>query len=188
MVHNTEPEGTDTDTAGTRLPTPEELAGHELRRLRTVRGWSQEEVARRMAEYGYDWHQTTVGRTEAATRPLRLNEAVSLAALFGIPVTQMLAPIMVDVPELDGEIQELRERWAEAVAAGEGAESDAHRATVAAHEAQMHRATANAEVHRLSGRIEYLLSVRAILDGKPVDPEVAAQIIAQQSRERETRR
>jgi transcriptional regulator with XRE-family HTH domain len=83
------------------LPEPEVLAGQELKRLRRERGWSQEEVARRMTAYGFDWHQTTVGRTETAARPLRVNEAVALAALFEVPVTQLLVPVSVQVADLD---------------------------------------------------------------------------------------
>ena len=71
--------------------SPGEVAGRELRRLRTERGWTQDEVARRMAAYGYDWHQTLVAKTEAAQRPLRLNEAADLAALFGASLESLLA-------------------------------------------------------------------------------------------------
>ena len=46
--------------------------------LREERGWSQSEVARRMKVYGYNWHQTTVGRVENGKRPLRLNELMHL--------------------------------------------------------------------------------------------------------------
>lgn len=70
--------------------TAEQAAGRELRRLRIEQGWSQEQVARRMTAYGYGWHQTIVAKTEAAQRPLRLNEAVDLAALFGAPLAALL--------------------------------------------------------------------------------------------------
>ena len=84
--------------------TPEELAGLEVRRLRRERGWTQEELARQMAAYGYDWHQSTVARTETADRPLRLNEVVHLAALFRVPVTQFLLPVDMTLGEIDAEI------------------------------------------------------------------------------------
>jgi len=72
----------------------EALAGREFRRLREARGWSQEEVARRLAALGIDWHQTMVSRTEAADRPLRLNEAAALCGVFGI----RLEALLTDVP------------------------------------------------------------------------------------------
>jgi len=55
-----------------------------------VRGWSQEEVADRMRPYGYDWHQTTVGRIETAQRPLRLNELIDLGRLFGVALERLV--------------------------------------------------------------------------------------------------
>ena len=87
-----------------RLPEPEELAGKELERLRNERGWSQEYVARSMGARGFTWHQTTVGRTERAQRPLRLNEAVALAALFGVPLHSLLSPTAMRAAEIDQEI------------------------------------------------------------------------------------
>jgi membrane protein involved in colicin uptake len=129
-----------------------------------------------MSEYGYDWHQTTVGRVETATRPLRLNEAVALAALFEIPVTQLIAPAeRVDEANLDAEIGETRERWAEAVAASEGARADAARAAEALKAAENTAAEADAQSHRLTGHLDYLLGVRAIMKGGPI---TGAQLIA----------
>jgi transcriptional regulator with XRE-family HTH domain len=75
-----------------RAATPEEIAGRKLNSLRTEHGWSQAEVARRMDAYGYSWHQTTVGRIEGGQRPLRLNEVVHVAAMFGVNPIQFLVP------------------------------------------------------------------------------------------------
>ena len=60
--------------------------------LREERSWSQSEVARRMEASGYNWHQTTVGRTESGKRPLRLNELVHLAAMFGVSPIRLIVP------------------------------------------------------------------------------------------------
>jgi transcriptional regulator with XRE-family HTH domain len=77
--------------------------------LRIARGWTQEEVAQRMGAYGYDWHQTIVGRLETAQRPLRLNEAVALASLFEVPVDSLLFAISYrPAEEVDAEIKGLR--------------------------------------------------------------------------------
>ena len=57
--------------ASEERPDPEVQAGRALRRLRTARGWSQEEVGRRMKAYGYDFHQTMIAKIEAAQRPLQ---------------------------------------------------------------------------------------------------------------------
>jgi transcriptional regulator with XRE-family HTH domain len=82
--------------------TPEEIAGRELRRLREARRWPQGEVARRMAGYGYCWHQTQVAKTEAAERPLRLNELAAMCDLFGVT----LAGLLTAVPGMTGEALE----------------------------------------------------------------------------------
>jgi transcriptional regulator with XRE-family HTH domain len=75
-----------------RTATPEEIAGRQLALLREERGWSQSEVARRMEASGYNWHQTTVGRVESGKHPLRLNELVHLAAMFGVSPIRLIVP------------------------------------------------------------------------------------------------
>jgi transcriptional regulator with XRE-family HTH domain len=72
--------------------TPEEIAGRQLALLREERGWSQSEVARRMEASGYNWHQATVGRVENGKHPLRLNELVRLAAMFGVSPIRLIVP------------------------------------------------------------------------------------------------
>jgi transcriptional regulator with XRE-family HTH domain len=84
--------------------SPEEAAGRELRRLREARRWSQEETARRMDAYGYDFHQTSIAKTEAGQRPLRLNEAAAFACLFGVTLADLLAAVPgMTAGELDGQ-------------------------------------------------------------------------------------
>lgn len=177
VVHDEEHIGT--------LPTPEVLAGQELRRLRTVCGWSQEEVARRMADYGYDWHQTTVGRTETATRPLRLNEAVALAALFGIPVTQMIAPMTLEAPDVEAEIDAELKHWREISEVARVAKATYEWTREEARSAEKKLTESLNEAERTSARLNYLHGLRAIAQGKPVNPEVAAKITAQYAREQE---
>lgn len=85
-----------TDEAGDAhpdLPAPEVLAGQAIRRLREERGWSQQEVANRMMAHGFSWLQSTVGKTEAAQRPLRVNELVTLALLFETSPVNILQPV-----------------------------------------------------------------------------------------------
>lgn len=71
----------------------ESSAGHALRMLRAIRNMSQQQVADAMVERGYQgWRQTTVAKTEAAQRPLRVNELVSLAAILDVSVEELIAP------------------------------------------------------------------------------------------------
>jgi transcriptional regulator with XRE-family HTH domain len=70
--------------------TPEAMFGIRLRAFRRVRGWSQAELAEEMKGAGFNWRQTTVAKAEAAERPLRLNEAMEVAATFGMTLTEFL--------------------------------------------------------------------------------------------------
>lgn len=73
--------------------SPEASAGYALRMLRTTRGMSQQQVADAMVGHGHrGWRQTTVAKTEAAQRPLRVNELVSLAAILDVRLEKLVAP------------------------------------------------------------------------------------------------
>lgn len=43
-----------------------------------------------MAERGFSWRQTTVAKTELAQRPVLAEEAVALAAVFGVSLDELL--------------------------------------------------------------------------------------------------
>jgi transcriptional regulator with XRE-family HTH domain len=77
------------DALGNRA---EPLLGERVRALREARGWSQDTVAKRMASKGFSWRQTTVAKTEAADRPVRVNEAVALADLYGVDLDSLVRP------------------------------------------------------------------------------------------------
>lgn len=72
--------------------------GGQLRTLRMARGWSQQHVADQMRAFGYAWGQSTIGKIEAASRPMPLNEIAALAALFGVG----LADLFAEAPERKG--------------------------------------------------------------------------------------
>lgn len=64
--------------------------GARIADLRAQMGWSQSYLARRMNEAGWtNFYQVTVARTEKGERPVSLHEALALADLFGIDVTQL---------------------------------------------------------------------------------------------------
>ncbi|GAA1082999.1 hypothetical protein GCM10009648_21710 [Tsukamurella spumae] len=56
--------------------------GAKVKQWRRGRGWSQDELASRMTELGFDMHQTTVAKIESGNRPLRVAEAAALAHIF----------------------------------------------------------------------------------------------------------
>ncbi|MEV6662756.1 helix-turn-helix domain-containing protein [Streptomyces nigra] len=88
--------------------TAEEAMGKQVKRIRELRGWSQQELARRMADKGYSWRQTTVAKTEAADRPIRVNEVQGLAVVFGVTVNDLLA-VPIDDYEMYGAASRLTE-------------------------------------------------------------------------------
>jgi transcriptional regulator with XRE-family HTH domain len=72
--------------------TPEQQAGAQVKHWRVARGLSQEEVAAEMRRLGHPWYQTTVVKTEAARRPIRLNEVVDLAAVLSVGIPDLVSP------------------------------------------------------------------------------------------------
>ncbi|MBA9003695.1 helix-turn-helix domain-containing protein [Thermomonospora cellulosilytica] len=81
-------------------------------------GLSQTELARRMADRGFPWHQVTVSRTESGERPIRLDEAAALAGILGLPVVfidadQPTEGLAADLAEATRTIAALRQRVAD---------------------------------------------------------------------------
>ena len=70
--------------------TAEQVLGKRVAELRQARGWSQDELARRMTDAGFHWRQTTVAKTEKADRPVRVNEAATLMQLFGVDIDYLV--------------------------------------------------------------------------------------------------
>jgi transcriptional regulator with XRE-family HTH domain len=87
---------------------PEVTLGGAVRYLRRKHGYSQEHLAMRMTAAGYPWKQMTVARTEAADRPIRVNEAVALAHIFDVTISYLLAPRHEAGDELELQIMEAR--------------------------------------------------------------------------------
>lgn len=138
---------------GSERLDPELEAGRALRRLRLARDWSQEEVASRMRTYGYDFHQTTIAKIEAAARPLRVRELVDFAALFGVEVQQLIFPPSDSLEEIEQEMAEVRVAYQVARERAAVAEENLSRAeaalTLAQREREVYRAEISALVHRM---------------------------------------
>lgn len=80
--------------------TPEQQAGTRIKSRRVEIGLSQDAVAEEMRRLGHPWHQTTVVKTEAAGRPLRVNEVMDLAAVLGVTVWELMGPPQYPSPAL----------------------------------------------------------------------------------------
>ena len=68
------------------------LAGRVAERRR-AKGWSQADLVRRARAVGLDnFHQTTISRIEAGARPMTFGEAITLARLLNLDLSDPDAP------------------------------------------------------------------------------------------------
>jgi transcriptional regulator with XRE-family HTH domain len=141
-------------------PDPEVQAGRALRRLRTARGWSQEEVARQMKAYGYDFHQTMIAKIEAAQRPLRVRELADFAALYGVEAHELIYPPAGSLKESAKEIAALRGQLREVTARTEAAAVAVAKAETDLAAAQEDYRAQSGQAAMLSGRLNYLEAQR----------------------------
>jgi transcriptional regulator with XRE-family HTH domain len=75
--------------------SPDARIGATVRALRGHR--PQRDVAKAMRARGHQWNQSTVWQIENGTRPLRLFEALELAAELGVSLERLLTPDQVIV-------------------------------------------------------------------------------------------
>ena len=141
-------------------PDPEVQAGRALRRLRTARGWSQEEVGRRMKAYGYDFHQTMIAKIEAAQRPLRVRELADFAALYGMEVHELIYPPAGSLTEVSREIATLTDHLQVADRDVQARRQALDKALAAAAAAEEDFRKHEGEAVMLRGRLTYLETVR----------------------------
>jgi transcriptional regulator with XRE-family HTH domain len=110
--------------------------GRRVRGLREERGWSQQDLGRRLAPYGFELTQSTVAKLENGARPVRLNEAAALAALFGVNISELIDAEVQAEASSDVEDRLRHLRWLHA------AISDAQTALLAAKGAERRAAAA----------------------------------------------
>ena len=67
-----------------------------LKDERDRRGWSQEELAKRLGERGVAVHASTIAKIETDARAVRLDEAAAIADLFGLSLDTLLGRKAVD--------------------------------------------------------------------------------------------
>jgi transcriptional regulator with XRE-family HTH domain len=87
------PQGQSGESAG-RVLDPEEVLGRHLRALREKAGLTQQQVADQMRLRGFPMHRSAIAKIEASDpatrRPVRVNEAVALADVLGVPVADLI--------------------------------------------------------------------------------------------------
>jgi transcriptional regulator with XRE-family HTH domain len=71
--------------------TPEQAFGQLVRAAREQHGWSQRDLVQRLANRGLNLTQSQVAKTENGKRPIRLDEAVAIARMFGQSLEDFMA-------------------------------------------------------------------------------------------------
>ena len=71
--------------------TPEQVVGVNIKAMRAQLGLTQAQLAEAMQGLGHSWVQTTVAKTEAADRPLRVNEVADLARILGTSLPDLVS-------------------------------------------------------------------------------------------------
>ena len=126
-----------------------------MRWLRVQRGWPQARLAEEMVRRGYPWIQTTVAKTEAAQRPIRVNELAALADVFDVGMSVLLTEVVEGTSKPAADLR----NWIEAHTAAQRALDDVDecREEVAAAEFRLRQAldrsvvaTATAEAARIA--------------------------------------
>jgi transcriptional regulator with XRE-family HTH domain len=76
--------------------------GSRMRQARERAGLSQEQLAANLVlMHDVNWHQTTVRRTESGERPIRLSEAIAVADLLGVPLSELAHGAADDTPRTE---------------------------------------------------------------------------------------
>jgi transcriptional regulator with XRE-family HTH domain len=68
----------------------EAIVASGLRALREKRGWTQDELARRLRDIGLPWNRSVVAAVEFQTRRIGLGELIAVLGIFGISLRQLL--------------------------------------------------------------------------------------------------
>lgn len=137
--------------------TPEKLFGARFADLRRQNGWTQQQVTEAMVERGFSWSATTATKTEAGSRPIRVDEAVALCELFD-----------ATLGDLVGDTEERRARFALARAAAREkvAQREVDRWTVELGQAREQRVALAARYNELSGFTSTVEDLEAENDGE----------------------
>lgn len=104
-----------------------------VKQTREERGWSQEELARRLEELGLRLDPTAITRLERGSRAVRVEEALLLSMVLGVPLVMLLTPekphlqARLDETRLQQQLAETRARLAEGEALRGRHEADIQR-------------------------------------------------------------
>lgn len=102
--------------AGDTHEGADERLGASVKYLRERTGMTQAELARRMTELGWPWHQSTVYRVESGRQSLRFPEAVDVATVLNTPLQWLTwgGPAVNAAAVVDRSMVALHGSWREA--------------------------------------------------------------------------
>lgn len=112
--------------------------GVRVRTLRTARGLTQADLAKRLTAAGHPLHTTTITKLENGARPTLAAEIEAMAAIFGVPVGAMFGD-----DHTEGEISATLARLLDRRDAASQRVKDANRELDAAHGALVEFIRAN---------------------------------------------
>jgi transcriptional regulator with XRE-family HTH domain len=75
---------------------PDEVFAAELKRVRDIRGWSQQRLADEMRKIGYPMDRSTIAKIERGHRPVSMQDSIALALALGV------APKALQLPHEQG--------------------------------------------------------------------------------------
>lgn len=77
----------------------EDLIAARIRDLRVERGWTQDDLARRVREIGLPWNRAVVAAVETQTRRLGFGELTALLGACGVSLPLFLRGVIDDAPD-----------------------------------------------------------------------------------------
>jgi transcriptional regulator with XRE-family HTH domain len=75
---------------------PSEIFAEQMRIQRERKGWTQKQLATRLAKLGFLVHQTTIGKWEAGERRITLDEALGISVALDVGPAHMVAGSYLD--------------------------------------------------------------------------------------------
>jgi transcriptional regulator with XRE-family HTH domain len=75
-----------------RRLTMTEVVGGNVRRIRLIKNWSQEQLRIGLRDWGVKWSRPTVAQMELGNRPLSVDELLALALTLGVAPHLLLYP------------------------------------------------------------------------------------------------
>jgi transcriptional regulator with XRE-family HTH domain len=78
-------------TPGQAARRPSEVFAEQMRIQRGRRGWTQRQLATRLAKLGLAVHQTKIGKWEAGERRITLDEALAISVALDVSPAHMIA-------------------------------------------------------------------------------------------------